>query len=65
MQVRGGNKIAHSIELAEEHLVQQKNRALSFSVEELEAKNRFFDFFFDFDGAWGAWDGVWWVGYSG
>ena len=65
MQVRGGNKIAHSIELAEEHLVLQKNRALSFSVEELEAKNRFFDFFFDFDGAWGAWDGVWWVGYSG
>ena len=59
------NKIAHSIELAEEHLVLQKNRALLTSVFELEAKNRFFDFFFDFDGAWGAWDGVWWVGYSG
>ena len=65
MQVRGGNKIAHSIELAEAHLDLQKNRANSRLVFELEAKNRFFDFFFDFDGAWGAWDGVWWVGYSG
>ena len=65
MQVRGGNKIAHSIELAEEHLDLQKNRQKSRQVFELEAKNRFFDFFFDFDGAWGAWDGVWWVGYSG
>ena len=65
MQVRGGSKIAHSIELAEAHLLQQKNRANSRLVFELEAKNRFLDFFFDFDGAWGAWDGVWWVGYSG
>ena len=65
MHLASANKIAQSIELAEEHLVLQKNRALLTSVFELEAKNRFLDFFFDFDGAWGAWDGVWWVGYSG
>ena len=59
------NKIAHSIELAKEHQIPRKKWEVSGAVFELDAKNRFLDFFFDFDGAWGAWDGVWWVGYSG
>ena len=60
-----GYKIAQSIELAEEHLDLQKTEKKSPLVFELEAKNRFLDFFFDFDGAQGAWDGVSWVAYSG